>query len=91
MPMSSISSAGCASTTTSRHSKIENADSTASIFTALHASIEAVLGYLSKVDPEAAKRARHHYSCFEQFRKEDRNLRLRDWVRNDAELRIGGR
>ena len=33
----------------------------------LHASIEAVLGYLSKVDPEAAKRARHHYSCFEQF------------------------
>ena len=35
----------------------------------LHASIEAVLGYLSKVDPEAAKRARHHYSCFEQFGK----------------------
>jgi len=35
----------------------------------LHASIEAVLTYLSKVDPEAAKRARHHYSCFEQFGK----------------------
>ena len=35
----------------------------------LHASIEAVLGYLSKVDPEAAKRARHHYSCFEHFGK----------------------
>jgi erythromycin esterase-like protein len=35
----------------------------------LHASIEAVLGYLNKVDPEAAKRARHHYSCFEQFGK----------------------
>ncbi len=35
----------------------------------LHASIEAVLGYLSKVDPEAAKRARHHYSCFEEFGK----------------------
>jgi erythromycin esterase-like protein len=35
----------------------------------LHASIEAVLGYLSKVDPEAAKRARQHYSCFEQFGK----------------------
>ena len=35
----------------------------------LHASIEAVLAYLSKVDPEAAKRARHHYSCFEQFGK----------------------
>jgi erythromycin esterase-like protein len=36
----------------------------------LHASIEAVLGYLSKVDPEAAKRARHHYSCFEHFGKD---------------------
>src|SRR5678816_4811098 len=35
----------------------------------LHASIEAVLAYLGKVDPEAAKRARHHYSCFEQFGK----------------------
>jgi erythromycin esterase-like protein len=36
----------------------------------LHASIEAVLGYLQKVDPEAARRARHHYSCFEHFGKE---------------------
>ncbi len=36
----------------------------------LHASIEAVLGYLGKVDPEAAQRARHHYSCFEHFGKE---------------------
>jgi erythromycin esterase-like protein len=35
----------------------------------LHASIEAVLAYLGKVDPEAAKRARHHYSCFEHFGK----------------------
>lgn len=36
----------------------------------LHASIESILGYLEKVDPEAAKRARHHYSCFEHFGKE---------------------
>jgi erythromycin esterase-like protein len=36
----------------------------------LHASIGAVLAYLGKVDPEAAKRARHHYSCFEHFGKE---------------------
>jgi erythromycin esterase-like protein len=36
----------------------------------LHASIEGVLAYLSKVDPEAARRARHHYGCFEQFGKE---------------------
>ena len=36
----------------------------------LQASIEAVLAYLSKVDPEAAKRARHYYSCFEYFGKD---------------------
>jgi hypoxanthine phosphoribosyltransferase len=30
----------------------------------LHASIKAVLYYLEKVDPEAAKRARERYSCF---------------------------
>jgi len=33
----------------------------------LYTSIEAVLGYLSKVDPEAAQRARYRYSCFEHF------------------------
>ncbi|HJR59675.1 MAG TPA: erythromycin esterase family protein [Vicinamibacterales bacterium] len=33
----------------------------------LHRSIEAVLGYLGKVDPDAARRARHRYGCFEMF------------------------
>ncbi len=33
----------------------------------LHASIEAVLQYLEKTDPEAAKRARYRYACFEHF------------------------
>jgi erythromycin esterase-like protein/predicted phosphoribosyltransferase len=33
----------------------------------LRASIQAVLAYLSKVDPEAAKRARSRYGCFDQF------------------------
>jgi erythromycin esterase-like protein len=33
----------------------------------LHASIDAVLGYLAKTDPEAAARARRRYSCFEHF------------------------
>jgi erythromycin esterase-like protein len=33
----------------------------------LHASIAAVLEYLDKVDPEAAKRARYRYGCFEHF------------------------
>jgi erythromycin esterase-like protein len=33
----------------------------------LHNSINAVLRYLDKVDPEGARRARHRYSCFEDF------------------------
>src|SRR5256714_2453115 len=33
----------------------------------LYTSIEAVLGYLNKIDPAAAKRARYRYSCFEHF------------------------
>jgi erythromycin esterase-like protein len=36
----------------------------------LHASIEGVLAYLDKLDPEAAKHARHYYSCFEHFGKD---------------------
>ncbi len=33
----------------------------------LHASIRAVLDFLDKVDPEAARRARYRYACFEDF------------------------
>jgi erythromycin esterase-like protein/predicted phosphoribosyltransferase len=33
----------------------------------LHASMKAVLQYLEKVDPEAAKRARERYACFDHF------------------------
>jgi erythromycin esterase-like protein len=33
----------------------------------LHASIEAVLTYLKKVDPPGAERARYRYGCFEHF------------------------
>lgn len=33
----------------------------------LYTSIEEVLGYLERVDPEAARRARRRYSCFEHF------------------------
>jgi erythromycin esterase-like protein/predicted phosphoribosyltransferase len=33
----------------------------------LHTSMKAVLRYLEKVDPEAAKRARERYSCFDHF------------------------
>src|SRR5207253_5038399 len=33
----------------------------------LHASIEAVLSYLRKVDPDGARRALYRYSCFDHF------------------------
>src|SRR5258706_3033342 len=33
----------------------------------LFGSIEAVIDYLEKVDPEAARRARARYACFEHF------------------------
>jgi erythromycin esterase-like protein len=33
----------------------------------LHASMHAVLQYLSKVDPDAARRARARYACFDRF------------------------
>src|SRR2546421_780828 len=36
----------------------------------LHGSIDAVLSYLDKVDPESAKRARLRYSCFDHFSRE---------------------
>src|SRR3979411_3107055 len=36
----------------------------------LHASIDAVLNYLQKVDPDAAARAKQRYSCFDHFNRE---------------------
>jgi erythromycin esterase-like protein len=36
----------------------------------LHASIEAVLEYLAKVDPEGAARARQRYACFDHFQQD---------------------
>jgi erythromycin esterase-like protein len=33
----------------------------------LFSSIEAVIGFLDQVDPEAARRARYRYGCFEHF------------------------
>src|SRR5262245_51060619 len=33
----------------------------------LHTSMNAVLGYLAKIDPDAAARARQRYGCFEDF------------------------
>jgi erythromycin esterase-like protein len=36
----------------------------------LNSSVEAVVRYLDKVDPEAARRARERYACFERFEKD---------------------
>src|SRR5688572_19651067 len=36
----------------------------------LHASMDAVLGYLNRVDPAAATRARQRYGCFDHFGKD---------------------
>jgi erythromycin esterase-like protein len=33
----------------------------------LHSSMEAVIGYLEKVDASAAERARHRYACFDLY------------------------
>jgi erythromycin esterase-like protein/predicted phosphoribosyltransferase len=33
----------------------------------LHTSIDAVVAYLDEVDPDAARRARERYACFDQF------------------------
>lgn len=36
----------------------------------LHASIEAVLRYLAKVDPEGERQARQRYACFDHFQED---------------------
>jgi erythromycin esterase-like protein len=50
----------------------------------MHASIESVLRYLEKVDPDAAQRARTRYGCFELFGK-DPQLYGYATVRGEAE------
>lgn len=42
----------------------------------LHASIAAVIRYLSAVDPAAARRARRHYACFDHFGPDVQSYRL---------------
>jgi erythromycin esterase-like protein len=39
----------------------------------LHTSIEAVLTYLDKIDPDAAHRARNRYACFDHFGKDEQS------------------
>jgi erythromycin esterase-like protein len=42
----------------------------------MHTSIEAVLGYLDKVDPLSARRARHRYGCFDHFGEDPQHYGL---------------
>src|SRR4028118_1957051 len=39
----------------------------------MHTSMGAVLNYLDKVDPEAAKRARYRYSCLEHYSEDSQS------------------
>ncbi|MES2217903.1 MAG: erythromycin esterase family protein [Pseudomonadota bacterium] len=39
----------------------------------LHSSMQAVIDYLLKIDPEAAERARKRYSCFDHFGLDPQN------------------
>jgi erythromycin esterase-like protein len=56
------------------HNETQPADARAGFYGldlySLRASMEAVLAYLDKVDPEAAWRARRRYGCFDQFGEE---------------------
>ena len=52
----------------SRHLRIENAGSTGLDLYSLHASIEAVLAYLDKVDPKAAMRSAASLQLFRTVR-----------------------
>lgn len=56
----------------------------------LHASIDAVIGYLDRVDPEAAARARRRYGCLDHVGEDPQtygwgvNLRLRRACRDEV-------
>jgi erythromycin esterase-like protein len=42
----------------------------------MHTSIEAVLNYLDKIDPAAARRARQRYACFDHFGEDPQHYGL---------------
>src|ERR1051325_1025768 len=54
-----------------RNDRISNPSEMTGIFGldlySLYTSIEAVLAYLDRIDPRAARRARDRYACFDQF------------------------
>lgn len=77
------------------HNESQTADSRVGFYGldlySLHASIEAVLKYLLKVDPAGAERARYRYGCFEDFGEDTQGVRLRSEFRAVPVLRGRGR
>ena len=65
--MFSLSCSGCASTTTPLSPGTAKTGFYGVDLYSLHRSIEAVIAYLDKVDPEAGQRARARYGCFDDF------------------------
>ena len=57
----------------------------------LHTSIQAVLGYLDKVDPEGAVRARARYACFDHFGDDPQVYGYADGARPRRTVRERGR
>jgi erythromycin esterase-like protein len=54
----------------------------------LHASIDAVLQYLDKADPEAVRRARLRYSCFDHFSRRSTTMPRRSAQSNLVRRRL---
>lgn len=50
----------------------------------LYTSIEAVIAYLDQVDPEAARRARERYACFEPFHQNPQDYGLAATIRRES-------
>ena len=88
--MCSISSAGCESTTTTKLFRNRKAGSTGSTSTACMLRSKPCLFISTKSIPEAAKRARQHYSCFEHFGKDITNYGYAGRPRPRAVLRRCG-
>ena len=51
----------------------------------LQASMEAVLGYLDRIDPEAARQARERYGCFDRFGDDSQTYGLMAGLRGAAD------
>lgn len=53
----------------------------------LHASMEAVLVYLDRIDPESARRARSRYACFDHYGENTQSYGYATGFRVDEDVR----